>query len=243
MELDGRVALVTGGARRVGRAIVERLARGGCKVAVHYHESKKAADEALEASRGFGVDAASFHADLAEPAQTARLVPAVLERFGRLDILINNAAVFEPMALDGFDAGAWDRQLRINLAAPMVLSHAAREPLRAARGRIVNITDAGTSRPWPGHLAYIASKGGLETLTKALARAFAPEVNVVGIAPGIVEWPADYSAKQRSKLIERVPLRRPGSANDVAAAVSFLLTEADYVTGVILPIDGGRRIA
>jgi NAD(P)-dependent dehydrogenase (short-subunit alcohol dehydrogenase family) len=243
MDLDGRVALVTGGARRVGRAIAERLARAGCRLAVHYHNSETEARDTVLACEAAGREAAAFGADLADGEATRGLIPAVLKRYGRLDILVNNAAVFEPMSLDDFDAGDWDRQLRINLTAPMVLAHAARQSLRAAHGRIVNILDAGTSRPWAGHLAYCVSKGAMGTLTKAMAKAFAPEVNVTGIAPGIVDWPEEYSPERRARLIESVPLGRAGSASDVAAAVHFLAAEADYVTGAILSIDGGRQIA
>jgi pteridine reductase len=213
MDLDGRVALVTGGARRVGRAIAERLARAGCRLAVHYHNSETEARDTVLACEAAGREAAAFGADLADGEATRGLIPAVL------------------------------KQLRINLTAPMVLAHAARQSLRAAHGRIVNILDAGTSRPWAGHLAYCVSKGAMGTLTKAMAKAFAPEVNVTGIAPGIVDWPEEYSPERRARLIESVPLGRAGSASDVAAAVHFLAAEADYVTGAILSIDGGRQIA
>jgi pteridine reductase len=169
-------------------------------------------------------------------------VPAVLGRFGRLDILVNNASIFERMSIGEFRIDAWDRTLRINVTAAIILAQAARSALEAAGGRIVNICDVSTQRPWPDHLAYMVSKGALETLTRALARAMAPRVNVVGIAPGIAEWPEHYDAATRARLAAKVPLQRAGSPADIAAAVHFLLAEGDYISGAIIPVDGGRHV-
>jgi len=242
MELEGRVILVTGGARRLGRAICLRLAREGAALAVHYHTS--AADAARTAAdcATAGGAAETFAADLADPAACEGLVADVRAKFGRLDVLVNNASVFERMTLDDFRLDDWERTLRVNLTAPMVLAHAARDALVAARGRIVNLLDAATPCPWPGHLAYMASKGALETLTRALARALAPEVNVVGVAPGVAEWPEDYDAALKQKILARVPLRRAGSPEDIAETVWFLLRHGDYITGTTIPVDGGRGI-
>jgi len=242
MDLEGRVALVTGAARRVGRAIACRLAQAGCRVAVHYRRSGDQAAATVAECNRYGSVAVPFCADLSDPAAAADLAQKVLARFNRLDILVNNASVFEPMSLDAFDLADWERTLRVNLTAPLVLAHALRGALRHVRGRVVNLCDASTTRPWPDHLAYAVSKGGLETLTKALARALAPEVNVVGIAPGVAVWPEHYDAATRERLLKRVPLRRAGTPEDIAAAVDFVLREGDYITGAILPIDGGRSI-
>jgi pteridine reductase len=146
------------------------------------------------------------------------------------------------MSIDEFDLETWERALRVNLTAPMVLTHAAREALRRARGRVINVCDAATGRPWPDHLAYMVSKGALETLTKALARALAPQVSVVGIAPGVAAWPEDYSQETRDRLTANIPLGRAGMPEDIAAAVHFVLSEGDFITGVVLPIDGGRSV-
>ncbi len=243
MELEERVVLVTGAARRVGRAIALRLARAGCQVAVHYLASEPQAQETAAACRQAGARAELFRADLADAADTARLVPAVLAQFGRLDVLVNNAAVFEPMRLDAFTLDSWERTLRINLTAPMILAHAARDALTQAGGRVVNLCDVATQRPWPGHLAYIVSKGGLDTLTRVLARALAPRVNVVGIAPGVAAWPADYDDAARARLTAQIPLRRAGTEEDVAATVHFVLRDGDYISGAIIPVDGGRHVA
>lgn len=242
MNLAGRVTLVTGAARRVGRAIAERLARAGSHIAVHCNRSRDEAEQVAAGCRASGVEAAVFCADLADAAAAGELVAQVLARWGRLDVLINNASTFETMRLDDFDLAEWDRALRVNLTAPMVLAHAARAALRTARGRIINLCDVATVRPWPDHLAYITAKGGLDTLTRALARAFAPEVNVVGIAPGVADWPEHYDQQTRDRLLQRVPLKRAGGPDDIAAAAHFLLSEGDYITGVVLPVDGGRSV-
>jgi pteridine reductase len=242
MELTGRVALVTGGGKRVGRAIVERLAQAGCQVAIHYNRSESDAEEAVATCRSLGVAADAFGADLGDRDAVAALVPSVVARLGRLDILINNASIFETMPIEDFTLAEWDRTLQINLTAPMMLIDAAREELTRRGGRIVNLCDVSTSRPWPDHVAYMVSKGALDTLTRVAARALAPRVNVVGIAPGAVVWPPDYDEALRQKLTAKIPLQRVGSAADIAAAVHFLLREGDYLTGVILPVDGGRQI-
>lgn len=243
MTLEGRVILVTGAARRVGRAIALRLAGPGRRLALHYRASERESAQAAEDCARRGAEVERFDADLADPAAPAALIERVLRRFGRLDAVVNNAALFEPMTLDDFDAGAWGRTLQINLTAPLLLVHAARDALRAAGGRVVNLCDAATGRPWPDHLAYVVSKGALEALTRVLARALAPRVNVVGVAPGVVAWPEHYDAQTRARLAARIPLGHAGTPEDVAAAVEFLLTSADYVTGAILPIDGGRSLA
>lgn len=242
MDLEGRVVLVTGAARRVGRAIAVRLAQAGCRVAVHFHTSEQDAYETRERCGQAGPPAELFRADLADPRAARALVCEVLDRLGRLDVLVNNAALFERMTVDEFDLAAWEHTLRVNLTAPMILTAAAAAALRAARGRVVNLCDVAVGRAWPEHLAYIVSKGALETLTRALARALAPEVNVVGVAPGVAAWPENYSPQTRARLTAHIPLARAGSVDDIAAAVHFLLREGDYITGAILPVDGGRHV-
>jgi pteridine reductase len=242
MDLTDRVVLVTGAARRVGSAIARRLARAGCRLAIHYRSSAEDARRTAAACQAAGRPAELFPADLSDASAAAGLVQAVVARFGRLDVLVNNASVFEPMTLADFSVAQWERTLRVNLTAPLVLVHAAQAALRQARGRVVNLCDAGTLRPWPDYLAYMVSKGALETLTRVLARALAPEVNVVGVAPGVAAWPDDYDQTRRERLLAKIPLRRAGSPEDIAAAVEFLLRDGDYITGVILPVDGGRRL-
>jgi len=243
MQLSGKVALITGGARRIGRAVALRLARAGCNLAIHYNRSERAAQETASQCRALRVEAEFFQFDLEQPDRAPALIEAVQRRFGGLDILVNNAAIFEPNSIDDFDLVAWERALRVNLTAPAALAAAAAPLLRATRGRIVNLCDATTARPMSRRLAYAVSKGGLETLTLALARGLAPEVNVVGVAPGIADWPDEYTESDRAALTARVPLGRAGTPEEIAAAVHYLLSEGDFITGVILPVDGGRRLA
>ena len=243
MVLFERVALITGAARRVGRAIALRLAEAGCAVAVHYRSLAQDAADTVASCRLAGVTAEAFQADLAEDGAPASLVRQIEARFGRLDIIVNNASVFEPMSLDDFDPIRWEQTLRLNLTAPLLLVHAARASLQKARGRVVNLCDVATQHPWPEHLAYIVSKGALETLTRVLARALAPDVNVIGVAPGVAAWPDHYDQALRDRLTQSIPLARAGSPDDIAAAVHFLLREGDYITGTIVTVDGGRSLA
>ena len=242
MELRDRIVLVTGAAQRVGGAIAVRLAGAGMHVAVHFRRSAAEAARTVTACAAQGVRAEAFAADLADVAAPARLVAAALERFGRLDVLVNSAAVFTPMTLAQFSPAAWEDTLRVNLMAPLALAHAAWPALRAARGRIVNLSDALAGKPWPGHLAYGVSKAALDALTVTLARALAPEVNVVGVAPGVAAWPDEYDQELRDRLTARIPLGRPGTPEDIAAAVEFLLRDGDYITGVTLPVDAGYGV-
>lgn len=242
MELTDKVVLVTGGARRVGRAVALRLAQDGAKIAIHYNRSEEDAENTAKDIRARGGDALVFQADLADIEACQSLPTRVVGAYRKLDILVNNASIFEPMRIDDFDLDAWEKHLRINLTAPMLLTCAAAEFLRAARGKVVNFCDVSTARPWPDHLAYMASKGGLDTLTKALARALAPKVTVNGVAPGVAAWPPDYGEERRARLIQNIPLNRAGTPDDMAAAVHYLVTCGDYITGAILPVDGGRSI-
>lgn len=242
MHLKDRVVLITGAAHRVGKATALRLARQGCRIAVHYRSSPDAAEQVAEQCRELGADGATFAADLSDRDQVAALVPAVLDHYGQIDILINNASIFPVMPIEEFSLEQWDQTLQVNLTAPMMLVDAAKSELIKRKGRIINLCDISTARPWPEHLAYMVSKGGLDTLTRVLAKALAPDVNVCGIAPGAVEWPPDYDEATKTRLTERIPLRRAGSAEDIASAAEFLLRDGDYLTGIIVPVDGGRQI-
>ena len=146
------------------------------------------------------------------------------------------------MTLEGFTLAEWQRTMQINVTAPLQLAYAARSALTQAGGRVVNLCDAGTSRPWPEHLAYSVSKEALVTLTRVLARALAPRVNVVGVAPGVAAWPEEYDQQTRDRLTAKIPLQRAGTEDDIASAVHYLLREGDYITGVVLPVDGGRGV-
>lgn len=244
MKTNNPVALVTGAARRVGRSIALELARAGCDLIVHYNESRDDALSLAEEIQRITQRCHLVQGDLAEPQSWPRIISEGVDAVGRLDILVNNASVFEPMKLDEFDVDKWDRTMRINLTAVVALCHHAAPHLtQSGQGRIVNITDISAAAPWRKHLHYCASKAALENLTKALARELAPKVTVNAVAPGIAQFPTDYDEAQQARLIEQVPLRRAGTPQEIAQAVRFLCTEAAYITGQVLTIDGGRCIS
>ncbi|MCH7884693.1 MAG: SDR family oxidoreductase [Planctomycetes bacterium] len=246
MKLEGTVALVTGGAVRVGRAIGLELAHAGCDIAIHYHQSRLQAEDLASEIEKIGRRAVIISGDLEDASSWPTIVDRSVDALGRLDVLVNNASIFltdTADTLEGFDPLLWTRMLRINLLAPMALSHHARTYLGASGlGKIINLGDGCVERPWPEHLAYCASKAGLAAMTKALARAFAPKVQVNAVAPGIAVFPDSYSPALREKLQRRVPLGRAGSPEEVAGLVRFLAESGDYITGQTIPIDGGRNL-
>jgi pteridine reductase len=244
LPLDGRVVLVTGGARRLGAAIGRRLHAAGANLVVHYHQSQAAADalvEELEALRGGSAHA--VRGDLHDVERLPGLVAATLERFGRLDVLVNNASSFYPTPVGTITAAQFDDLLGTNLRAPLFLSQAAAPALRATRGLVINMVDIHGRRPLKAHPVYCAAKAGLVMLTKSLARELGPEIRVNGIAPGPVLWPErDLDASLKDEIIARTALKRPGSPQDIARAAHFFAVDAPYVTGQILAVDGGRSL-
>lgn len=238
------VALVTGAARRLGAAIARRLHAAGYDLALHYRRS--AADMAmlvaeLEAARPGS--AFSLQADLAEYDRLPELVAHTLGRYGRLDALVNNASAFSPTPLGTIAPADWDAQFLINARAPLILAQAAAPHLKAARGAIVNLVDLYAERPLRDHIVYCMSKAALVAATRALALELAPEVRVNAIAPGAILWPDDGKAEtDKSALLARTPLGRTGSEDEIADAALWLLQGADYTTGHVLPVDGGRLL-
>ncbi|MGB8692235.1 MAG: pteridine reductase [Steroidobacteraceae bacterium] len=242
--LAGQTALVTGGARRVGAEIVRFLHAAGANVAIHCHRSGKEAEAlcAELAARRPG-SAGVFSADLLDIATLAPLVNAVVARFGGLQLLVNNASSFYPTPLGSVTLPAWTDLMGTNLQAPLFLAQAAAPALKRAGGLIVNIIDIHGLRPLPDYLVYSTAKAALMHLTRALARELAPEVRVNGVSPGPVLWPeAGLAAELQQEIIARTPLARAGSPADVARAVRFFATEAPFVTGQILAVDGGRSL-
>ncbi len=238
--LAGKVALVTGGARRVGRAIVEALAADGARVAIHHYESAGEADTLVaELVRARRETPSLFEADLRDPGQVQDLAAQVVGRMGRLDVLINSAAVLVRQPFGTVTAEMWDAVLDLNLRAYFLLAQAAAPALRGARGKIVNISDVAAFEPWPSYLPHSISKAGVEMLTRGLARVLAPEVTVNGIAPGPVLLGEETPEAARRQLLETIPLQRIGTPADVIRAIRFFL-QSDYVTGTTLVVDGGQ---
>jgi pteridine reductase len=244
--VHGKVVLITGGAKRVGAAICRRLHAAGANLMLHYRASAGEArllQAELNHTRPSSV--ALIQADLLDIAKLPSLVDQTLATFGRLDALINNASSFFATPVGDITPALWDDLIGTNLRAPTFLSQAAALPLRRSQGAIVNITDIHAERPLKGYVVYSLAKAGLSGLTRSLARELAPEVRVNAIAPGPILWPDDdqFDELSRQRIVSHTPLKREGSPDDIARAVSFLLMDAPYVTGTTIAVDGGRQIA
>ncbi len=238
-----RIAIVTGGATRIGRELSLRLAQTHCDVCVHFHSSADEADEVVRQIEELGRRAITVQADLTQPTESAALiVDRCVEELGPVSILVNNAAIFEAGSLDSTDADQWRRHLDLNLTAPLFLSQAfARQLPEGERGNIINIVDWRALRPVPGHLAYTISKAGLAAATKLLAQELAPPIRVNAIAPGAILPPPNGDDAAFRALAESLPLQRSGSPQDIADAMHYLLS-SEFVTGEILHITGGQQL-
>jgi NAD(P)-dependent dehydrogenase (short-subunit alcohol dehydrogenase family) len=295
MQLANRVAWITGGGKRLGRAIALELARRGCHLAIHYGRSAAEAHEVARAAEELGRRAIVYRADLARVEEIRSMAGQIENEFGGLDILINTAANFDRVALEEIDEAAWDRALDVNLKgsafcaleaarlmrlkrdsgatllAPAMATASAISPVTinlddpdpallsgtydapapeaevrsmpALWGKIINFADWSALRPYRNYLPYMISKGGVVTLTEALAQELSPEITVNAIAPGTVLPPAQTGAAELEKIAGNVPLQRLGAPQDVVDAVLFLLEGGDYITGQILRVDGGRYLA
>jgi NAD(P)-dependent dehydrogenase (short-subunit alcohol dehydrogenase family) len=241
-ELTGRVALVTGGAVRVGREIARALADAGADVAIGYHRSAAEARATVRDLERRGVRALALRADLARPREARALVAATVRSLGRLDVLVNNAALFARTPVPTTTPAQFDRLLAVNLRGPFFVSQAAARAMGRRGGRIVNIADVGAVRAWPGYVPYGVSKAGVLMLTRGLAAALAPRVQVNAVAPGVVLLPEGFPAATGRRLAARIPMGRHGQPADVAQAVRFFATCSSYVTGQVLFVDGGMSI-
>jgi len=243
MDLNGKVALVTGAARRVGRAIALEFSHRGASVAVHYRNSHAEADAVVSEIAGMRGKAQAFRANLESVAEIEQMVAGVLDAFGRIDVLVNSASVFAPTPLAQITERDWDANLDTNLKAPFFLSKFAGAAMRRqGAGKIVNLGDWAGLRPYKDYLPYAVSKSALIGLTRALAKELAPEVQVNCIALGMVMPPENYTSEEVERLVKRTLTRKMGSPEDVARAVMFFCEATDFATGATLTLDGGRLL-
>jgi pteridine reductase len=241
MKLDGRVALVTGSGKRLGRAIAEGLAGRGARLAVHYNGSREGADELVAAVRDAGGDARAFHADLSDADAPARLVAEVAQAFGGLDVLVNSASSFVSARVGGVTVDDWELTFSVNLRAAFFATQAAASVMADRGGVVINLADHLVHERWPQFVVHGIAKAGVVQMTEALAVHLAPHIRVNAVAPGAVLPPDDASPENLARLARTTPLGRLGSPDDVVQAIIYLI-EADYVTGETLVVDGGRRV-
>jgi pteridine reductase len=246
VSLQDKTVLITGAAHRLGAEIARTLHREGANVALHYRSSAEAAERLVydfnATRRG---SAMALQADLLETAALPDLVSSTVNAFGGLDVLVNNASAFYPTEIGTINEKHWDELVGSNLKAPLFLAQAAASALRDRGGVIINIVDIHAQRPLKGYPVYSVAKAGLAMLTKALARELSPRVRVNGVAPGLILWPEHDSPpdeEAQRELIEAVPLRRTGHPEDIARTVLFLVRDADYISGQIIAVDGGRTL-
>jgi 3-oxoacyl-[acyl-carrier protein] reductase/pteridine reductase len=257
--LEGKTALVTGAARRIGRQIALTLAEAGADIVITYRNSKAEAAQTADALAALGVGALAIECDVRSEEQVHAAVTAAAESFGQLDILVNNAAVFATAPLENLSLDAWDEIFATNTRGPFLVAREALPHLRKTQGRIVNLGSLGGLQAWATHAHYSASKAALHSLTQAMAKGFAPEVSVNCVAPGWIEFeseiagqdqPHNSSLSEAERKLEsqiahfaaKTPMRRNGSAEDVARAVLFFATGPHFITGQILAVDGGLSL-
>ena len=240
--MRGRVALVTGGAKRIGKAIAVELARAGADVAIMYRGSASEARATVRQLRTHGIRALAIQCDVGAERSVREAVKEVIRKMGRLDVLVNNAGAYEAVAFEKLTARQWDTVFATNTRGPFLMSRECAAELRKRHGRIVNIGSMGGIRPWPTHVHYCASKAALHMLTLGMAKALAPEVAVNCVAPGMIYQDEPHGSEERERIIARTPLQRAGKAQDIAAAVLFLASSAEFVTGQVVVVDGGLGI-
>lgn len=237
------VALITAAACRVGRGVAERLAQAGYDIFFTYHHSETEAIDLQQRLTAQGRQVVALRCDLTRPQEATEAIgEAFMKQFSRLDLLVNNASIYQPSDLQHATLEQMHRFFAIHVESPLLLARRFESLLRQNQGHIINMSDRMAERPQPEFLAYCTSKAALSNLTRGLARALAPQVTVNAIAPGVVQWPADMPEDLRRQYLNRVPLARAGTPQDVAELVLFLATTGRYITGQIIPLDGGRSI-
>ena len=241
MDLQGRVALVTGAGRRLGRAIAVALGRRGARVAVHFNDASTDAEETAAMIRAAGGEARTFGADLSDAAAAGALVRTVADAFGAFDVLINSAGIMERHPVSEVTPEMWDRTFAINLRSQFFTSQAAAPRMPDRGGVIVNMADLAGFEAWTAYVAHSVSKAGVVALTRALAHALAPRVRVNAIAPGAVLLPEHWDKAQADHLIATTPLKHLGSPDDVVRTVEFLI-DSEYITGETVIVAGGRHV-
>jgi pteridine reductase len=243
-KLSGKCALITGAAHRIGATIAQLLHENGMDILIHYRHSvdpARALQQRLEKHRPDSVRL--VQADLHDSSSYQKLIDAAMDFHGGLDLLVNNASSFYPTPMKNADETAWDDLIGSNLKAPFFLSKAAAPLLRERGGVIINLVDIHAERPLKGHPIYSIAKAGNAMLVKSLARELGPDIRVNGIAPGAILWPEQgLSDDERSEILDRTALKRPGTPEDIARTLLFLFSEAPYVTGQIIAVDGGRTL-
>ena len=243
MTIQGRVILVTGGAKRIGRAIALTLAKRRARVIITYRSSVPEARRTLAELQHFSPDSAAYRADVSRAADVRRLFDQIRRRFGRVDVLVNSASTFERVPFARLTERAWDRAMDPNLRGPFLCSLAASRFMRKqGEGKIINVADWAGVRPYKDYLPYCVSKAGLIGLTKALAKELAPTVQAVAVAPGPMLPPEGMSPRERRRVANLVLLERWGDPQDVANTVQFLIEGTDFMTGSIVYVDGGRLL-
>ena len=241
MDLDGKVALVTGAGTRVGRAIALALGKSGMRVGVHYYGSEKGARQVAEEINAAGGEARTLPGDLTDPATGPRVIEHSSKVFGSLDVLVNSAAVMLRTPIGEVLVEDWDAMFALNLRAPFFLSQSAARVMKDRGGVIINIADLAAFESWRNYVPHAITKAGIVQMTRGLAHALAPKIRVNAIAPGAVLLPDGYGPEERDKLVSTTPLGRIGSPDDVAQAVIYLIS-ADFVTGETIIVDGGRHV-
>jgi pteridine reductase len=243
MNLTDKVALITGGAKRVGKAIVHAFAARGCKIVVHYHTSHQEAEQTIQELLAAGHEAMAVQADVTQEAEVARMVETAVARFGHIDVLVNNAAVFFRTPIDTLSVEEWEQMLDVNLTGTFLCAQKIGLHMREwGWGHIINIADVAGQRPWADYIPYSVSKACVITLTQGLALELAPEVMVNAILPGPVLFQDETPEPVRQREIEKTLVKRAGTPEEVAELVVFV-AESDYSTGGLFHVDGGRALA
>ncbi len=243
MDLKNKIVLITGGAVRIGRAISLELSKAGATIFCQYYSSSEVAQSLKTEIEKSGGNIHIFQSDLSKKDGIKQTIDEVIRVFGRVDILVNNAALFFKTPLGKVSEKDWDTLHNLNLKSPFFLAQAVSQyMLKQKSGKIINIADAGAETPFPAYLPYSISKAGIINMTKGLAKALAPNIQVNCISPGPVLFPDNYSEEERKFSIEQTLLKREGSAEDIAKTVRFLLEGSDYITGAVIPVDGGRQV-